>query len=126
MKILSKEFGSENVELLKQKGDYPYNYMNSFERFNEEKLPARKYFFSSTKKEKIGDDGKISDGHISVKDYLTCEKVLDKFEMKNMGDYHDHYFKKYVLQLADAFEKFIGTCLKYYGLDLCHYFSSPG
>ena len=43
-----------------------------------------------------------------------------------MGDYHDHYLKKDVLLLADVFEKFIGTCLKYYGLDLCHYFSSPG
>ena len=46
--------------------------------------------------------------------------------MKNMGDYHDHYFKKDVLLLADVFEKFIDTCLKYYGLDPCHYFSSPG
>ena len=46
--------------------------------------------------------------------------------MKNMGDYHDHYFKKDVLLLADVFEKFIETCLKYYGLDPCHYFSSPG
>ena len=100
--------------------------MKSFERFNEEKLPARKYFSSSRKKGKIGDDGKVWDGHISVKDYLTCEKFLDKFEMKNMGDYHNHYLKKHVLQLADVFEMFIGTYLKYYGLDLCHYFSSPG
>ena len=46
--------------------------------------------------------------------------------MKNMGDYHDHYFKKDVLLLADFYEKFIGTCLKYYRLDPCHYFSSPG
>ena len=97
--------------------------MNSFERFNEEKLPAEKYCYSSTKDGKIGDDGKISDGHISVKDYLTCEKSWDKFEMKNMADYHDHYLKKDVLLLADVFEKFIGTCLKYYGLDPCHYFS---
>ena len=43
-----------------------------------------------------------------------------------MGDYHDHYLKKDVLLLADVFEKFIDTCLKYYGLDPCHYFSSPG
>ena len=43
-----------------------------------------------------------------------------------MGDYRDHYFEKEVLQLADIFEKFFGTCLKYYGLDTCHYFSSPG
>ena len=46
--------------------------------------------------------------------------------MKNMGVYHNHYFKKVVLSLADVFKKFIGTCLKYYGLDPCHYFSSPG
>ena len=57
-------FGSENLEILKQKGAYPYEYMNSFKRFNEEKV--------------------------------------------------------------DVFEKLIVTCLKYYGLDPCHYFSSPG
>ena len=51
-KYLVEEFGSENLEILKQKGAHPYEYMNSSERFNEEKLPARKYFFSSTKKSK--------------------------------------------------------------------------
>ena len=125
-KYLVEEFGSENLELLKQKGAYPYEYMNSFERFNEEKLPAKKYFYSSIKDGKIGDDGKISDGHISVKDYLTCEKIWDKFEMKNMGDYHDHYLKKDVFLLANVFERFIDACLKFYELDPCHYFSSPG
>ena len=69
------EFGSENLELLKQKGAHPYEYMNSFKRFNEEKLPARKYFYSSIKDGKIGDDGKISDGHIDVNDYLNCKKA---------------------------------------------------
>ena len=43
-----------------------------------------------------------------------------------MGDYHDNYSKIDVLLLTDVFEKFIDTCLKYYGLDPCHYFSSPG
>ena len=46
--------------------------------------------------------------------------------MKDLGDYHDSYFKKDLLQLVDVFEKFIVTCFKYYGLDPCHYFSSPG
>ena len=64
-----EEFGSKNLELLKQKGAYPYEYMNSFERFNEVKLPAKKYFRSSIKDGKIGDYGKISDGHINIKDY---------------------------------------------------------
>ena len=74
--------------------------MNSFERFNEEKLPARKFFFSSTKKGRIDVDGEKSDGYISLKDYLTCEKILDKFDIKDMGDYHDHYLKEDVLLLA--------------------------
>ena len=75
-KYLVEELGSKNLELLKQKGPYPYEYMNSFKRIYEEKLPARKYFYSSIKYGKIGDDGKISDRHVSIKDYLTCEKNL--------------------------------------------------
>ena len=46
--------------------------------------------------------------------------------MNTMGDYHDLYLKTDVLLLADVLEKFINTCLDYYGLDPCHYFSSPG
>ena len=53
-KYLREEFGSKYLELLKQKSAYPYEYMNSFERFNEEKLPAKKYFYSSIKDGKIG------------------------------------------------------------------------
>ena len=100
--------------------------MNSLERFSEDELPARKYFFSSTKKGKMFNDSKKSDAQINVKDYLMCEKIWDKFNIKDMSDYHDHYLKKDVLLLVDVFEKFIHTCLKCYGLDPCHYFSSPG
>ena len=52
-KYLIEEFGPENLELLKQKGDCPYKYMSSFERFNEEKLPARKYFIALQRMEKL-------------------------------------------------------------------------
>ena len=90
---LVEEFGSKKLEILKQKGVYPYECMNSFERFHEEKLPARIYFFSSRKKEKIDNDGKISDGHVSIKVYLVCKKIWEKFDMKNMGYYHEHYLK---------------------------------
>ena len=73
--------------------------MNSFEKFKEKIILARKNFFSSTKKWKIDDDdddddGKISDNHISLKDYLTCDKIWDKFDIKDMGDPHNHSFKK--------------------------------
>ena len=93
-KYLVKEFGSENFKMLKQKGSYPYEYMNSFKRFNEDKLRTRKYFYSSTKDKKISEDGKISDCHLSIEDYMVCEKIWDKFKIKNMGDYHDHYLKE--------------------------------
>ena len=73
-----------------------------------------------------GDDGKKLDGHISDEEYLTCKNIWDKFEMKHMCDYHDHYLKNDVLLLADVFEKFIDMCLKFYRLEHCHYFSSPG
>ena len=61
-----------------------------------------------------------------IKNIWRAKKTCDKFGMKNMGDYHDHYFKKDVLILADVFERFIDTCLKFCELDLCHYFSSSG
>ena len=50
LKYLIEEFCSKNLELLKQKGTYPYKYMD---RFNEEKLPDKKYFYSFMK------DGKL-------------------------------------------------------------------
>ena len=100
--------------------------MNSFKTFNEDKLCARRYFYSSTKDKKISEDGKIADGDVSSEDYVVCERIWDKFKMKNMADYHDHYLKKDVLLLADVFEKFVDHCLKYYELDPCHYFSAPG
>ena len=37
-KYLVEELGSKNLELLKQKGAYPYEYMNSFQRINEKKI----------------------------------------------------------------------------------------
>ena len=68
--------------------------MNSFKGFNEKTFPARKYLYSSTKKGKINEDGKIPYGHVSIKDYMVCERIWERFNMKNMGDYPDLYFKK--------------------------------
>ena len=72
-KYLAEEFGPKDLELLKQKSAYPYGYMNSFGRFKEKKLPATKCFFIFQlykKKGKIDDGDKISDGHITFKNYL--------------------------------------------------------
>ena len=103
------------LELVKQKGVYPYEYMGSFEKFSENKLPDKSKFFSFVKNKCI-----------SGKKYLHAVDVWDAFKMDTMGDYHDLYLKTDILLLADIFEKFINTCLEYYELDRCHYFSSPG
>ena len=100
--------------------------MDSFKRFGKEKLPDKKCFYSLVKDGTTGDNGKKLDGHINDEDYLTCKKIWNEFNMKNMGDYHDHYLKKDVLLLADVFEKFIDRRMKFYWLDPSHYFSSPG
>ena len=73
-KDLVEEFSCENLKILKQKGAYPYEYMNSFKRFKEDKLCTRKYFYSSAKDKKIGEDGKISDGHVSIEDYMVLKR----------------------------------------------------
>ena len=112
---MSEELSGKFLELVKEKGVYPYEYMNSFKKFSEHKLPDKCEFFKSLK-----------DKCISEKDYERAKNVWNAFKMKTMGDYHDLYLKTDVFLLADVFEKFIKTCLNYYGLDPCHYFNSPG
>ena len=102
-KYLIKEFGYENSELLKQKRAYPYEYMGSFKRFGEEKFPDRECFYGSVKDRATGDNGEKLDGHINNEDYLMCNKIWNEFNMKNKGDYCDHYWKKDVLPLTDVF-----------------------
>ena len=118
LKYLTKEFGSKNLQVLKQKDAYPYEYIDSFKRFSEEKLPDKKCFYNSVKDETTDDNGKKLDGHISDK---TCKKIWNEFNMKNIGDYHGDCLKKDVLLLADVFEKLIDTCLRLFKLDPCHY-----
>ena len=114
-KYLSKEFSGEYFRFVKEKGFYPYEYMDSFKRLSEDKLPDNCNFFSSLK-----------DSGISEEEYQRANSVCNTFKMNTLEDYHDLYLKTDVLLLADAFEKFIKTCLNYYELDPCHYFGAPG
>ena len=108
-KCLTKEFVSKHLELFKQKGAYPYEYMDSFKRFSEEKLPDKKYFYSSVRDGTTNDDVEKLDGHIIDVGYLTLKNIWNELNMKNMGDYHDHYLKKDMLLLGDGFEKLIDS-----------------
>ena len=114
-KYTKQEFKKEQFNLMKQKGIYPYDHMDSFDRFNETKLPVQQDFYSI-----------LNNEHISDEQYKHAQNVWDTFSLKTMGDYHDLYLKSDILLLADVFENFRKTCLQYYKLDPCHYFTSPG
>ena len=114
-KYLSTEFKGEELELLKQKGIFPYEYLDSFDRFKETELPGKDKFYSRLNNTNVSDD-----------DYNHAINVWNKFNMKTFGDYHDIYLKTDVLLLADIFENFRNLCLRYYKLDPVHYFSTPG
>ena len=103
------------VKLVTQKGVYPYDYMDSFSRFDETQLPAIEDFYST-----------VYETGITQEQYKHAASVWKAFGCKNLGDYHDLYLKTDVLLLTDVFENFRETCLKYYKLDPCHYFTSPG
>ena len=81
--------------------------MDNFERFYEDKLPDSSRF-------------------ISEKNYQTANNIWNVFKMNTVGNYHDLYLKTDVFFVADVSEKFINTCLDYYGLGPCHNFSIPG
>ena len=74
-RYLTEEFGSEYLELLKQKHAYPYEYIDCFKIFNEKKLPDKECFYSSVKDETTGDNGEKLDGHTNDEDSLACKKI---------------------------------------------------
>ena len=93
--------------MLLRKGVYPYEYMDSWEKFDETALPPKKDFYSNLNLEDISDE-----------DYAHAQKVWDVFKIKNLGEYHDLYVQSDTLLLADIFEKLRNMCLNIYELIL--------
>ena len=107
---LSMFFGGSELELVKKKGVYPCDYMDSFKRLSETSLPAHDHFYS-----------KLNDTSISTSDYTHAQRVWEEFGMKSMRDYHDLYQKTDALLL-----EFRKVCLDNYQLDPAWYYTSPG
>ena len=114
-KNISKYYTPEEVELIKQKGFYPYEYMDTEEKFNDTKLPPPQAFYS-----------KLSGKGITNKNYKHACNVWKTFKMETFKDYHKLYNVTDVLLLADVFENFRNLCLKIYGLDPVYYYTAPG
>ena len=114
-KNILKYYSEEQAEILKQKGFYPYEYMDKVEKFNDPTPPPRKAFYS-----------KLSGREITKTDYKHVWNVWNTFNMKTLKEYHKLYNITDVLLLADVFENFRDLCLKIYKLDPVYYFTAPG
>ena len=107
----------QNHYHLARNGEYPYEYMDDFSKFEETTLPANDKFYS-----------RLSDEHISDKNYKHAQDVWEAFDCKNLGDYHDSYLKTDINLLTeiDVFEKFRRKAMNTYELDPANYDTLPG
>ena len=96
--------------ILLRKGVYPYEYMDGWNKFNEKALPGKESLYSSLTMEDISDT-----------DYAHANNVFKKFNLNNLGEYHDLYVRSNTLLLADVFENFRHACMKNY-----EFISLPG
>ena len=101
--------------LLLRKGIYPYEYKDSWVRFDEITIPLQRSFLQ-----------RIKFKHIIDKDYEHVKNVWEAFEIKNLGEYHDLYVQCDTFLLADVFENFRNKCIEIYELDPAHFLSAPG
>ena len=102
--------------LLLRKGVYRYEYMDSWQKFDETTLPPKEVFHSSN----------LNLQDISNEDYMHAQKVWGVFELKIVGEYHDLYVKSDTLLLADMFENFRNKCLEIYELNPIYFAPAPG
>ena len=96
-------------DLLTRKGIYPYEYMSSWDGFEEMQLPPIEAFYS-----------KLSMSSISSDDYQHAQRVWKEFRIHNQGDYHKLYLRTDVVLLANMYEAFRETCLEHYKLNPVH------
>ena len=101
--------------LLLRKDVYPYEYVDTWEKFSEISLPSKEDFYSNLNMEDISDI-----------DYRHANNVFKRFKLENLGDYHDVYVQSDTLLLADVFNNFRDMCIKEYELDPAHFLSLPG
>ena len=110
-----EDYNESQYKLLIQKGIYPYEYMDDWNRFKETALPPKEAFYS-----------KLNMSGVSDQDYEHAHRVWRGFGLKDLGEYHDLYLKADVILLANVFKAFRKVCLDNYGLDPAHFYTAPG
>jgi hypothetical protein len=108
-------YQGEQFEQLLKKDIYPYEYVDSYKKFDETQLPPKEAFYSQ-----------LNGSGISDEDYTEAQNAWKVLGCKTFRDYHNHYNTADVLQLADTFESFRDVCIKNYKLDPAWHFTAPG
>ena len=96
-------------------GVYPYEYMDSWNKFNEPVPLVEDHYYSELNREGI-----------TKEDLKRVKKVCDTFNIKNLAEYHDLYVQSDTALLADVFENFRDKCIEIYKIDPAHFLSAPG
>ena len=108
------QYSVYEINLLLKKGVYPYEYMNDWSRFQENKLPAIEEF-----------SNKLRNEPCSPQDYNHAQNVWKVFSCQSMEEYHNLYLKTDVYLLTAVFEAFRKFAMQTFRLDPAHYVSSP-
>jgi hypothetical protein len=101
-------------DLLYAKGIFPYEWFDTFNKFDDVELPPRDSFYSNLNEEGITED-----------EYARARNVWTTFECEKFKYYHDLYLKTDIILLVDVFENFREISLKTYELDPAQYDTTP-
>ena len=88
-------YNSHQRKFVIRKGIYPYEYMDSWDKFKETTLPPASSFYS-----------KLNMSGVSDQDYEHACAVWREFGIRNLGEYYDLYLRTDVILLANVFESF--------------------
>ncbi|KAJ4450849.1 hypothetical protein ANN_02280 [Periplaneta americana] len=111
----TKKMFKDKFDLVSRKGVFPYDYLTTSDKLEDNCLPPKEKFFS-----------KLNNEHITEEDYNHAKCVWEAFNIQTLGEYSDLYLKSDTLILTDVFENFREMCLKTYDLDCMYYYTVPG
>ena len=106
---------SLNISYSFEKGIYPYEYMDDWDKFRETVLPPKEAFYS-----------KLAMVGVNEEIYEHARRVWAEFGINNLGEYDNLYLKTDVILSANIFKAFRKVCLDNYGLDPAHFYMAPG
>ena len=89
--------------------------MDTWDRFDETRLPIKDSFYSNLSMSGVGD-----------KEYEHPRNFWREFRIRNIGEYQDLYLKTDTIPLANVFESFRSLCMDNYGLDPAYFYTAPG